>query len=320
MLNNSHKNSIELLTERPLISVGIPTFNRPKMLRRTLECIIGQTYTNLEIIVSDNCSSGSETEAVVREFILIDKRIQYFRQAENIGGKNTKFLIEKATSEYFMLAADDDEWDKNFIEYHIKALLENKDCIVAFCPYHYIDENGIIRGNAFTYNYSSRFTFIRLCKFLWYYDDAFLYGLYKRKYLTQVKWVVWWSINAKCPINGAYPPCFFFLSAGNFVLADTTPLWYFRQYFSSGGRHYIPYVTEKPNPILAYLAFILRKINLGYESMIAIWRGSHSIMLVIFMVFPLTTRFIYDCTVETIHMGKWFFRIIKKIFIRKTLS
>ncbi|MBU4370171.1 glycosyltransferase [Patescibacteria group bacterium] len=43
-----------------LVSVGIPTYNRPESLRRTLECITSQTYKNLEIIISDNCSPNQE--------------------------------------------------------------------------------------------------------------------------------------------------------------------------------------------------------------------------------------------------------------------
>lgn len=59
----------------PLVSVGIPTYNRPEGLRQTLECITRQTYKNLEIIVSDNCSLESETEAIVREFMAKDSHI-----------------------------------------------------------------------------------------------------------------------------------------------------------------------------------------------------------------------------------------------------
>jgi glycosyltransferase involved in cell wall biosynthesis len=102
---------------KPLVSVGIPTFNRPKGLRRTLEFICGQTYPNLEILVSDNASPGSETESVAREFSAQDKRIKYFRQPTNIGPiANFRFVLAKASGDYFMWAADDDEWDARFIE------------------------------------------------------------------------------------------------------------------------------------------------------------------------------------------------------------
>ena len=48
---------------RPLVSVGIPTFSRPEELRKALECICRQEYSQLEIIVGDNASPGPATEA-----------------------------------------------------------------------------------------------------------------------------------------------------------------------------------------------------------------------------------------------------------------
>lgn len=110
-------NSIMASGSEPLVSVGIPTFNRPQGVLRTLALICGQTYPNLEIIVSDNASVGADTETVVKEFSAKDPRIRYFRQPENIGPTaNFRFVLERATGDYFMWAADDDEWDARFIE------------------------------------------------------------------------------------------------------------------------------------------------------------------------------------------------------------
>jgi glycosyltransferase involved in cell wall biosynthesis len=104
-------------TQQPLVSVGIPTYNRPVGLRRTLQHICNQTYSNLEIIVSDNASPGSETEATVREFSAADARIKYFRQPANVGiSANFRFVLDNSSGDYFMWAADDDEWDASFIE------------------------------------------------------------------------------------------------------------------------------------------------------------------------------------------------------------
>ena len=46
--------------KHPLVSVGIPTYNRPKGLKRLLKQIQNQTYKNIEIIVSDNCSENEK--------------------------------------------------------------------------------------------------------------------------------------------------------------------------------------------------------------------------------------------------------------------
>jgi glycosyltransferase involved in cell wall biosynthesis len=99
-----------------LVSVGIPTCERPAGLRRTLACIVAQTHRRLEIIVSDN-SRGPEAESVVREFQGRDDRIVFFRQPRDIGMYgNLKFVLAQATGEFFFWAADDDEWAPDFVE------------------------------------------------------------------------------------------------------------------------------------------------------------------------------------------------------------
>jgi glycosyltransferase involved in cell wall biosynthesis len=93
----------------PLVTIGIPTYNRPAGLRRILQEITNQTYSNIEIIVSDNHSPEHETEIIAREFMQTDRRIQYFRQPENIGSfNNYTFLFNQAQGEYFCWVCDDD--------------------------------------------------------------------------------------------------------------------------------------------------------------------------------------------------------------------
>ncbi len=100
----------------PLVTVGIPTYNRPDGLRRTLECIRGQTYPNLEILISDNCSTTPETRAVALAHQQADPRVKYHRQDTNIGLEaNFKYLLEQAKGEYYFWAADDDEWTPDFV-------------------------------------------------------------------------------------------------------------------------------------------------------------------------------------------------------------
>jgi glycosyltransferase involved in cell wall biosynthesis len=129
--------------ELPLVSVGIPTYNRPESLRRTLECITAQTYTNLEIIVSDNCSPGDDTESLVQEFIEKDSRIHFYRQRENKGPVfNFKFVLSKSKGEYFMWAADDDKWSKCYIEKIMGVFQSDEKKYVAVATEaQYIDNN-----------------------------------------------------------------------------------------------------------------------------------------------------------------------------------
>jgi len=111
------KVTANLATEAPLVSVGIPTHNRPEGARRTLEAIARQTYRNLEIIVSDNASPGSRTEQALAGIVASDRRVRFFRQTINLGPSgNFQFVLGQATGRYFMWAADDDEWDPRFVE------------------------------------------------------------------------------------------------------------------------------------------------------------------------------------------------------------
>jgi glycosyltransferase involved in cell wall biosynthesis len=102
---------------QPLVSIGIPTYNRPVGILRVLQEITNQTYSNIEIIVSDNYSLGSETEKIVGDLMQKDRRITYFKQAENIGSfNNYKFLLEQSKGKYFMWVCDDDFRHPEYIE------------------------------------------------------------------------------------------------------------------------------------------------------------------------------------------------------------
>jgi len=183
----------------PLVSVGIPTYNRPAGLRRTLECITGQTYRNLEIIISDNCSFGPETEAVVRDFIAKDRRIQYYRREENKGSLNNfKFVLENATGEYFMWAADDDEWAPFFIEKIMRMFSSlNESYIAIGLEAQYVDENlkkmnFFAEGRAF-YGFESRSVTTRLLHMLKFKYGNLVYSIFRMSLLKKIKKMVFFE-------------------------------------------------------------------------------------------------------------------------------
>lgn len=114
----------------PLVTVGLPVYNRPEGLRRTLECFVNQTYQNIEIIIADNCSPNSEVEKIAKEYVEKDPRISYYRHDENKGwGYNTVFVIEKARGDFFIRATDDGWWDKSYFE-KIISLFKGEDSLV----------------------------------------------------------------------------------------------------------------------------------------------------------------------------------------------
>jgi glycosyltransferase involved in cell wall biosynthesis len=91
---------------QPLVTIAIPTHNRASYLREAIHSALNQTYRNIEVIVSDNCSDDC-TGAVVRGFA--DPRLRYFRQEVNMGMvPNWNFCLKHAEGEFFVLLSDDD--------------------------------------------------------------------------------------------------------------------------------------------------------------------------------------------------------------------
>ncbi|MFK7873444.1 MAG: glycosyltransferase family A protein [Oligoflexales bacterium] len=117
--------------KEPIVTIGIPTYNRPKGLEETLRLVLQQTYKNLEVIVSDNCSPcASEVDAVMLKFN--DDRIKFVRQKKNVGAMmNFHYLLHQASSEYFMWVADDDVIDSNLVEELVKKHQEDPQLATA---------------------------------------------------------------------------------------------------------------------------------------------------------------------------------------------
>ena len=92
----------------PRVSIGMPVYNGANFIREAIDSLLLQTFTDFELIISDNASID-ETEAICREYAKKDLRIRYIRQPENRGIIfNFKLVLEEAKGEYFMWAAHDD--------------------------------------------------------------------------------------------------------------------------------------------------------------------------------------------------------------------
>jgi glycosyltransferase involved in cell wall biosynthesis len=116
-----------LISSEPKVSIGIPVFNGAKTLAKTIEAAINQDYKNLEIIISDNCSTD-ETQLIAEEFQKKDSRIRYIRQEINYGmTANFSKVFENSTGEFFMWAAHDDQHEPTFISRCLPLLLSNPE-------------------------------------------------------------------------------------------------------------------------------------------------------------------------------------------------
>lgn len=126
----------------PKVSIGLPVYNGAKFLRQTLDALLGQTFADLEVVISDNASTD-KTEAICREYAARDDRVRYVRSPVNRGAAwNYNRLLELATGEYFKWAAHDDLPAATFIERCVAVL--DADPTLVLCHTHCaeIDEQG----------------------------------------------------------------------------------------------------------------------------------------------------------------------------------
>jgi glycosyltransferase involved in cell wall biosynthesis len=130
----------DLLTENvriPKVSIGMPVYNGEPFISKALDSLLAQTFTDFELIISDNASTDS-TEAICREYAARDTRIRYVRQSENKGAtKNFQFVLDEAQGQYFMWAAADDMWNKVCLMQWV-LLLDRDDSIVLVFSHFYL--------------------------------------------------------------------------------------------------------------------------------------------------------------------------------------
>jgi glycosyltransferase involved in cell wall biosynthesis len=99
----------------PLISIGVTTFDRPKLLKECIASILAQTYQNIEIIIANDFI---ETPVTFESLSLEpDDRVRIINHSKNIGAyKNNQFLVEVASGDWFTWLADDDLMHPKFLE------------------------------------------------------------------------------------------------------------------------------------------------------------------------------------------------------------
>ncbi|MGI0023127.1 MAG: glycosyltransferase family 2 protein, partial [Nitrososphaeraceae archaeon] len=114
---------------RPKVSIGLFVYNGEKFIRKRLDSLLEQTFTDFELIISDNASTDF-TSAICEEYAKKDKRVRYIHQEKNKGAIwNFIFVLQEAKSDYFVWAAVDDLLSPDFLEKNVKVLESNKNVV-----------------------------------------------------------------------------------------------------------------------------------------------------------------------------------------------
>ncbi len=127
----------------PLISVNLPVYNGARTLERQLKSILGQSFGDFQLLITDNASTDG-TEDICRAFAALDQRIVYRRNPRNLGF-NFSFarnLHNSLESEFMIYASANDYWHPDYLAECLNVLKKNPDAAAAYSWCQFVDENG----------------------------------------------------------------------------------------------------------------------------------------------------------------------------------
>ena len=128
-----------------MVSIVLPTYNRSKYIRESIDSILAQTLHDWELIVIDDCSSD-ETYSIVKEYANSDGRISVLRNDKHIklpASLNRGFAVAKG--EYLTWTSDDNIYKPKALERLVQAF-DREEIGLVFSAMDIINANGKIIG------------------------------------------------------------------------------------------------------------------------------------------------------------------------------
>ena len=132
--------------EQELVSVIMPTYNNDKHLAESIESVLGQTYSNLELIITDDHSTNPDVISTIKAYQKRDERVKAFFFDENQGsGASRNNCIKQAQGRYIAFCDCDDRWYSTKLEKQIQFMQE-KNCTLSYGSYLQCDDDNNIIG------------------------------------------------------------------------------------------------------------------------------------------------------------------------------
>lgn len=124
-----------------LVSIITPAYNSEKFIEETIKSVIGQTYSNWEMIIVDDCSTDKTCE-IVNKWTKIDERIKFIKNKQNLGAAASRNIaLENSRGRFIAYLDADDLWFPNKLSKQIKFMIE-KNYAFSCCSYEVIDSDG----------------------------------------------------------------------------------------------------------------------------------------------------------------------------------
>ena len=172
---------------KPLVSIGVPTYNRAPLLERALKSLVAQDYPNLEVILSDNASTDDTPQSCAR----MQEQYSFLRYHRNStivpAMENFRKVLLLSSGYYFMWASDDDLWEPGFVSTLVDYLESNDDLVLVAAEAQYMLRDGtklpFFREGAPFYKLLPHSRLRRLLMIVAHNYGNLIYGLFRREAL-----------------------------------------------------------------------------------------------------------------------------------------
>lgn len=125
----------------PRVSIALPVYNGQNYIRQAIDSALAQSYTDFELIISDNASTDA-TADICRQYARRDSRIRFHRNTSNIGpARNYNRLVQLSHGRYFQLLTHDDVLDPRYIAESVSLLDSDSSVVMCFPSEMVIDQD-----------------------------------------------------------------------------------------------------------------------------------------------------------------------------------
>ena len=179
-----------------LVSIITPTYNSLQFIADTIQSILNQTYTNWELLITDDCSTDGTWE-LLQKYQNQDDRIKIFRLEKNSGsGVARNNSIKNAQGRFIAFCDSDDQWLPDKLSKQI-FFMKKKDCALSYSSYKVIDEFGNNQGQVLSkekvdYKIMLRNNYIGCLTAM--YDTQKVGKLYMPEIRKRQDWALWLKI------------------------------------------------------------------------------------------------------------------------------
>ncbi len=170
------------------ITIGLPVYNNERFLKKTLDSILAQTFTEFVVYLSDDCSTDG-TLLICKEYSEKDRRIVFVENNENIGAiENHKNVLARAQTPYFMFARGHEILPSNLLEDCLKILEKDQSVALAYAKSEWIDDEGeLVQHKHLSYFDTRGCNLVSRCALVYWGKYEYFYGLTRTETMKKIR-------------------------------------------------------------------------------------------------------------------------------------